>query len=52
MLLSNKHENQGNVLATQKTEITGKQEMKGKERMYMWEVFCFLLQPRSQFGLV
>lgn len=33
MLLSNKDENKGNVLATQKTEIIGKQELKGKKRM-------------------
>lgn len=33
MLRSKKDENKGSVLATQKIDITGKQEMKGKQRM-------------------
>lgn len=33
MFLSNKDENKGNMLATYKTEITGKQDMKGEQRM-------------------
>lgn len=52
LLLSNKDENKGHVLGTQKTEITSRQEMKGKQLMYVLEVFCVPLQPHSQFGLV
>lgn len=46
MLRSKKDGNKGNVFATQKMEITGKPEMKDKQRMQAWEVL--LCSPVSQ----
>lgn len=47
MLLRKKNGNKGNMFITQKMEITGKQELKGKRGRYH-----FALQCHRQFGLV